>query len=265
MNECSCGIPSTKNVEKAVKKAYGRLWASQKESKSKSHNSAFSPHDSLIKELAPHNGMKILDIGSGNGDTILAIAERVKPNGKAVGVDFSPKGIAFAKEKAKERNLENVAEFHLANAVKLPFPDSTFDAVISECVVCLIPDKQIALSEKVRVLKPGGRVLMHDVITWISMPKVITENETLYCDCIGGAVSVEDYVRMMEKAGLIKIKTVDFTKKAQKTLKRYILEQAINIEDEQKFQEAISFVRKGGIGYALFSGEKPKSNLEKLA
>jgi len=253
-----------KRVEKAVKKAYGQLWTSQRESKSKSYNSGFSPHEALIKELAPRNGMKILDIGSGNGDTVLAIAEHVKPNGKAVGIDFSPKGIALAKKKAKDGNLENVTEFHLANAVKLPFPDSMFDAVISECVVCLTPDKQIALDEKVRVLKPGGRVLMHDVITRISMPRVITENETLYCDCIGGAVSVEDYVKMMEKAGLTNIKTVDFTKKAQKTLNRYILEQAINIEDEQKFQEAISFVRKGGIGYALFSGEKAKSKLAEL-
>ena len=251
MNECSrCGLPPTSNLEKAVKETYSKLWVSQKV-----RNTRGSPRAYLFEKLSLRQGMRILDIGSGSGETVLAIAEKVKPNGKAVGVDFSPDGVALAREKAKGKNIDKVAEFHLANALKLPFPDNYFDAVISECVICLIPDKQKALNEKVRVLKPGGRVVMHDVISWKSMPKSMKQNEQVFCNCVGGAVSIEEYVRMMEKAGLTNIETVDFTKDARKT-RASILEQALGLEDEQEFQEAVSFVRKGGIGYALFSGTK---------
>ncbi|NIM44300.1 MAG: methyltransferase domain-containing protein, partial [Nitrososphaeria archaeon] len=75
----------------------------------------------------------------------------------------------------------------------LPFDDEVFDATISECVICLVPDKQRALEEKMRVLKPGGRVIMHDVIRWCEMPAAMRNNPTLYCGCISGAVTIDDY------------------------------------------------------------------------
>jgi len=255
MDECSsCGPISTSSIEKVVKKAYNDFWARQKGSNTCCSDS--NVHSTLLKKLSLRKGMKVLDIGSGSGETVLTIAEKVKPNGKAVGVDFSSDGIALAQEKARRRNLDGVAEFHLANAVKLPFSDNYFDAVISECVVCLISDKQQALNEKVRVLKPGGKVVMHDVISLVSMPKIMTENAQLYCGCVGGAVSKDEYIRMMEKAGLTNIETIDFTEENRKMLNRIIIEAALDIEDEQEFQEVISFVRKGGIGYALFLGTK---------
>ena len=253
MNECSsCGSSSASNLEKVVKRVYSEHWASKKV------RDAHCSSRALFEKLSLRRGMRVLDVGSGSGETVLAIAEKVKPDGKAVGVDFSPDGIALAQERARKRNLENVAEFHLANAVKLPFQNDYFDAVISNCVVCLIPDKQKALNEKVRVLKPGGKVLMSDVISWMPMPKSMKENEQMYCNCVGGAISIEEYVKIMEKAGLTNIETIDFTKENRKMLSRIILGEALNIEDEQEFQEIVSFVRKGGIGYALFSGTKPE-------
>jgi len=259
LNQSCCEPSSAVSIEEAVKKAYGQRWASQKRGKGAKSNalaSLFSAHEALLKELKPQNGMKVLDIGSGNGETVLAIAEKVGPTGKAVGVDFSPEGVALAKERAKEQKLEKIAEFHQANALKLPFPDNSFDAVISECVVCLIQDKQEALNEKVRVLKPGGRVIMHDVINWAPMPKAMREDPKLYCGCIGGAVSLDEYVEMMKKAGLTDIKTVDFSKDVKKMMNAGIVSQALSLEDDKAVHEIVDFVRKGGIGYALLVGTK---------
>jgi ubiquinone/menaquinone biosynthesis C-methylase UbiE len=257
LNQSCCEPSSATDIEDAVKKFYGQLWASQRMSKSARRDSVGKlANEALLKELMPQKGMRVLDIGSGSGETVLTIAEKVGPTGKAVGVDFSPEGIALAKEKAKERKLENIAEFHQANALKLPFPDNSFDAVISECVVCLIQDKQEALNEKVRVLKPGGRVIMHDVITWAPMPKAMRENQKLYCGCVGGAVNLDQYVEMMKKAGLTDIKTVDFTKDITKKANAGLVAQALNLKDDKAVHEIVDFVRKGGIGYALLTGIK---------
>ena len=258
---CDCGTNSTKNIEEIVKETYGRAWASlkAKEKTAQSLRCDLKAHDALLKELTPRKGMKVLDIGSGSGETVLTIAQKVGPTGKAVGVDFSPEGIALARKRAKERKLEKVAEFHLAHAHELPFPDNSFDAVISECVVCLTQDKQKVLNEKVRVLKPGGRVIMHDVITWAPMPKAVTKDPQLYCSCIGGAVSLNDYVNMMKKAGLTDIKTVDYTEDTRKMASVAILTRAVEeVDDEKNFQEIVNFVRKGGVGYALLVGTKPE-------
>jgi len=263
VDQSCCGPASATNIEEAVKESYGQLWASQKAGKSaqsrKRLSSMLSAHETLLKELKPQKGMKVLDIGSGNGETVLTIAEKVGPTGKAVGVDFSPEGIALAREKAKEQKLENIAEFHQAHAVELPFLDNTFDAVISECVVCLIQDKQQALNEKVRVLKPGGRVIMHDVVTWAPMPQAMRKDQKLYCQCVGGAVSLNQYVEMMKKAGLTDIKTVDFSKSAKKMMNVGIVAQALNLKDDEAAHEIVDFARKGGIGYALFVGTKKQA------
>jgi cyclopropane fatty-acyl-phospholipid synthase-like methyltransferase len=114
MNEscCSCGPNSTNNVEEAVKKFYGQIWAGQKEGKLKEPQESADPgqiaHEALLRELAPKKGMRVLDIGSGPGETVLAIAEKVGPTGKVAGVDLTPEGIALSREKAKQRKLQNL-------------------------------------------------------------------------------------------------------------------------------------------------------------
>jgi len=258
--ESDCCRPSSStSIEDVVRESYGKRWASLKATKSaqtKSRASMDSAHDALLKELMPHEGMRVLDIGSGSGETVLAIAEKVGSTGKAVGIDFSSEGVKLAKENAKKRGLESIAEFRQAHAVELPFPDNSFDAVISECVVCLIQDKQKALNEKVRVLKPEGRVIMHDVVTWAPMPKAMREDKGLYCGCIGGAVSLNEYVEMMKKAGLTNIKTVDFTKSAKRMMNLNAVAQELEQRKAKSAREVVDFVRKGGIGYALLIGTK---------
>jgi len=253
----SCGSGS---IEEIVKERYGRLWESQGGGSVRSKKTSLpSAHDALLKELSPQAGMKVLDIGSGGGKTVLRIAEKVGPTGKAVGIDFSPQAIALAREKAKQRKLEKVAEFRQGNAKELPFSDNTFDAVISECVVCLIPDKQRTLNEKVRVLKPGGRVIMHDAVALAPMPQIVRGDQRLYCACIGGAVNQDEYVKMMKEAGLKDVKVVDFSKEGRKMMNASILAQALELRNEEEFTEIVNFVRNGGVGYALFIGTKKQT------
>lgn len=260
-------------VKEIVKRYYGSRWSSgaqccqpsiDEESSGSCQCGSSSPNDvlqspkfGLMDELSPRPGMRILDVGSGTGETVLEIAAKVAPGGLAVGVDFSEEGIAAANEKVKQRKLEEVAEFRLGDAERLPFADETFDAVVSECVVCLVPDKQRALNEKVRVLRPGGRVIMHDVVRWLEMPEAMRVDPALYCGCVGGAVTVDEYRGMMEEAGLGDIKVVDYTDKIRTELNASILAAAAHIKEDDQFTQVINFVRKGGIGYALFSGTKP--------
>jgi len=213
-----------------------------------------------MSELSPRAGMKVLDVGSGTGETVLEIARKVGPKGKAVGIDFTEEGIAKAQKKAHSSGLDRTAEFRLADAEKLPFEDETFDTVISECVVCLTADKQRVLTEKVRVLKPGGRVIMHDVINWAPMPEAVRKDPRLYCGCIGGAVGMKDYKHMMEKAGLVDIKVVDHSNQIRKRLSAGILSAALELpKNDKALDEIVDFLRRDGIGYALFIGTKPKN------
>jgi len=245
-------------MKQIVKSAYGRRWSSEHESCCDEPDLLSKPHQDLVKNLAPKKGMAVLDVGSGTGNTTLHIAKKVGPTGKAVGVDFTREGIAKAKRKAAKMGLDGIAKFKLADAEELPFGDETFDAVISECVVCLTSDKQKVLNEKVRVLRPGGRILMHDVVRWAPMPEAISTNPQLYCGCIGGAVTMDDYKAMMKKAGLTNVKSVDYSKGVKKMLNAGILSTTLDLsKSDRTFKEILDFVKNDGIGYALFTGTKP--------
>ncbi len=265
-------------IKRAVRESYGKIWKAEGACCSPSPSSIkvkrvseHPIHEALLNEIMPLKGKRILDVGCGNGDTVLEIAKQVGSEGKVVGIDFSPEGIAKAKKKALELGLDKVTEFRVADAEKLPFEDNYFDAVVSECVVCLAPNKQKVLTEKTRVLKPDGKIVMHDVISKAHMPRTVQKNQELYCSCIGGAVNQSDYVEMFQQAGLTEIKTVDYSEKPavynyqisiKRALDSQILLAATGIEDEKDFQEVVNFVRNGGVGYALFSAKKPPASLK---
>ncbi len=264
---------SDEKIKETVMRAYDSLWSGgsccqpEEDAPPSSCESCGSPmeltasprdaHGHLMEVLDPKPGMRVLDVGSGSGEAVLQIAEKVAPDGLAAGVDFSPRAIALARERAKQAGLESVTEFRRGEAESLPFDDGAFDAVLSECVVCLVPDKTKALREKVRVLKPGGRVIMHDVVARLEMPGAIRKNSALYCDCIGGAVSVDDYRAMMAEAGLVDVEVHDHSEEAMASSNLSILSAAMGMEDEEDYRETVDFVRRGGIGYALFVGRKP--------
>lgn len=260
-------------IKRTVRESYGKIWKAEGACCSPSPGSVkvksiseHPVHEALLNEIMPLEGKRILDVGCGNGDTVLKMAKQVGPEGEAVGVDFSPEGIDKAEKKAIELGLDKVTEFRVADAEKLPFQDDYFDAVVSECVVCLTPDKQKVLDEKARVLKPGGKLVMHDVISKTDMPKAVQTDPELYCGCIGGATSRDDYVKMLRQAGLTEIKTVDYSEEPathaypvsiKRALDSQILLAATKIENEKAFQEVVNFVRNGGVGYALFAATKP--------
>lgn len=260
-------------IKEVVRESYGEIWKTAGTCCSPSPKSdrvirlsEHAVHEALLNEIMPLKGRRILDVGCGNGSTVLEIAKQVGPEGKAAGIDFSPEGIAEAKKKASELGLEKVTEFRVADAEKLPFEDNHFDVVISECVVCLTPDKQKALNEKTRVLKPGGKIVMHDVISKAPMPRAVQNDPELYCGCIGGAVSQGDYVEMLKQAGLTEIRTVDYSDEpaihgypvsVKRALDSQILLAATKIKDKKAFQQVVNFVRNGGVGYALLTAKKP--------
>ena len=97
---------------------------------------------------------------------------------------------------------------------------------------------------------------MHDVVTLAAMPRALGDSQRLYCECVGGAVSLDECVEVMKKAGLTDIRTVDFTTDVKKVMSLDAASQALNLEDDRKASEIADFVSKGGIGYALLVGTK---------
>lgn len=149
-------------------------------------------------ELKP--GEKVLDIGSGAGGNCLKAASIVGEQGKITGLDMTEEMVSEAKGYAEASGLKNL-EFIRGDADDMPFSAESFDVVISDCVINLIPDKGKVFREMFRVLKPGGRVAIADVSSDREFPDELKEDENLWCGCVSGAVPDEVYLRMFREAG----------------------------------------------------------------
>lgn len=146
-------------------------------------------------------GENVLDLGSGSGmDTFIA-ADRVGTTGKVMGVDMTDEQLQKAEQLRKERRIENVS-FHKSYIENLPFPDNSFDVVISNGVFNLVADKERLFREISRVLRPEGRMAIADIVTEKQLPENVTCNSTLWAACIGGASQQDEYRNCIEKAGL---------------------------------------------------------------
>jgi arsenite methyltransferase len=151
-----------------------------------------------LAELKP--GETVLDLGSGGGIDVLLSARRVGPHGKAYGLDMTDEMLALARENQRKAGLANV-EFLTGEIEHIPLPDDSVDVVISNCVINLSGDKDRVLSEAFRVLKPGGRFAISDVVTRGDVPEVIRRDMLLWVGCIAGALSEDDYVAKLAAAG----------------------------------------------------------------
>jgi len=155
-----------------------------------------------LAELKP--GETVLDLGSGGGIDVLLSARRVGPTGKAYGLDMTDEMLELAEDNKRASGLGNV-EFLKGEIESIPLPDNSVDVIISKCVINLSGDKDRVLKEAYRVLKPGGRFAVSDVVVRGEVPPAIRRSMELWIGCIAGALSDEDYTAKLRAAGFTDI------------------------------------------------------------
>lgn len=156
-----------------------------------------------IAELQP--GERVLDLGSGGGFDAFLAARQVGPTGRVIGVDMTPEMIALARRNAARVGFDYV-EFRLGDIEQLPVDDASIDVILSNCVINLAPDKAAVFREAFRVLAPGGRLAISDMVAIGDLPTAITEDPTAYTGCIAGAAPVGELERMIAEAGFEHVK-----------------------------------------------------------
>jgi arsenite methyltransferase len=187
------------------------------------------PEDAVLASLGCGNptalidlqpGQTVLDLGSGGGIDVLLSARRVGPTGKAYGLDMTDDMLALARENQKKSGLENV-EFLKGEIENIPLPDNSVDVIISNCVINLSADKDRVLAEALRVLKPGGRFAVSDVVVRGEVNEEVRKSMLLWVGCIAGALEEQEYRAKLEAAG--------FTDISLEPVREY------NIEDARHF------------------------------
>ena len=161
-----------------------------------------------LAQLLP--GEVVLDLGSGGGIDVLLSAKRVGPTGKAYGLDMTDEMLELARENQRKSGIEN-AEFLKGQIEEIPLPDDSVDVIVSNCVINLSADKDRVLREAFRVLKPGGRFAVSDVVVAGEVPPAIRRSVELWIGCVAGALSEDDYRQKLEAAGFTDV-TVEPTR-----------------------------------------------------
>lgn len=151
-----------------------------------------------------NEGETVLDLGSGAGVDCFLAANRVGKTGKVIGVDMTPEMVKKARKNAKKGGYETV-EFRVGEIEDLPVSDNSVDVIISNCVINLSPDKEKVFQEAFRVLKPGGRIIISDIVLLKELPASLRDSEEAYIGCVAGAVLKDEYMGLIEKAGFINI------------------------------------------------------------
>jgi len=146
-------------------------------------------------------GDTVLDLGSGAGIDVFVAAKKVGPSGRVIGVDMTDEMLERARDNAREGGFSNV-EFRKGIIEQLPVEDATVDVVMSNCVINLSPEKERVFAEIARVLRPGGRVMVSDIVLDAELPPEVRENLEAYIGCVAGAVLREEYEAAMKAAGL---------------------------------------------------------------
>jgi len=155
-----------------------------------------------IAALQP--GQIVLDLGSGGGFDAFLAAREVGTNGRVIGVDMTPEMISKARTNADTAQFDNV-EFRLGEIEHLPVADNTIDVIISNCVINLSPDKAQVFQDAYRVLKPGGRLAISDVVATIDLPEELRSDPMLYAGCMAGALRIEHLATLLQESGFVDI------------------------------------------------------------
>ncbi len=153
-------------------------------------------------------GETVLDLGAGAGFDCFLAAKQVGKKGKVIGVDMTPEMIDRARENARKGNYQNV-EFRLGEIENLPVADNHVDVIISNCVINLSPDKKRVFQEAFRALKPGGRLMVSDIVLLKELPKFIKNSVEAYVGCLSGAILKDEYIRTIKETGFQDVRIVD--------------------------------------------------------
>jgi arsenite methyltransferase len=145
-------------------------------------------------------GETVLDLGSGGGIDVFLASRRVGQRGRVIGLDMTPEMVQKARDNAQKANLANV-EFSLGEIESMPLDDGSVDVIISNCVICLSPDKGKVFSEMFRVLRPGGRLAIADEIALRPFTKEEREDPAKWCSCVTGAITEKEYASALSGAG----------------------------------------------------------------
>ena len=156
-------------------------------------------------------GEVVLDLGSGGGFDCFLAADKVGRKGRVIGIDMTPEMIEKARENAEKGGYKNV-EFRLGEIENLPAADGSVDVVISNCVINLVPNKKRVFEEAFRVLRPGGRVIVSDLVLLKQLPDEIKNSVAAYVGCVAGAMIKDDYLKVIEKAGFKKVRLLKETR-----------------------------------------------------
>lgn len=171
-----------------------------------------------IGSLIP--GETVVDLGSGGGFDCFLAAKKVGETGRVIGIDMTPSMVSKARRNAETMNCNNV-EFRLGEIEHLPVGDNTADIVISNCVINLSPEKDKVFMEAYRILKPGGRMAISDILATAEMPERLKKDLSLYSACIGGAATVETTTALLKQAGFTDIK-IDINEKSKRLINEYL-------------------------------------------
>ncbi|MCP4572340.1 MAG: arsenite methyltransferase [bacterium] len=155
-----------------------------------------------LAELTP--GEDVLDLGSGGGIDVLLSARRVGPDGRVYGLDMTDEMLALARENQRRAGAENV-EFLKGSIEAVPLPDGAVDVIISNCVINLSTDKDAVFREAARVLRPGGRFAVSDMVLTRPLPPELADIVNLWTGCVAGALVMDDYRRGLEEAGFVDV------------------------------------------------------------
>ncbi len=176
-----------------------------------------------IAALAP--GETVVDLGSGGGIDCFLAAKRVGPDGRVIGVDMTPQMLAKARKNAADGGYKNV-EFRLGEIEHLPIADGTVDVIMSNCVINLSPNKRSVLTDAYRVLAPGGRLAISDIVATQTMPEAVRNDLALLCGCISGAALVDDLKAIMAEAGFVDIQ-IDLKDASREFLDKWALGKSV--------------------------------------
>ena len=153
-------------------------------------------------------GETVLDLGSGGGLDCFLAARKVGEKGKVIGVDMTTEMLDKARENARKGGHKNV-EFRLGEIENLPVADSSVDVIISNCVINLSPDKKRVFEEAFRALRPGGRVMVSDIVLLKNLPEALKKSKKAYTACVSGAMKKAEYLELMKEAGFLKVEIME--------------------------------------------------------